>query len=776
MNAMVEAPPPNSAAKYSAAVSVLAVAVALRWLLGPYLGDTLAFITLFGAVAVAVWLGGYGPAILVAGLGYVACAYLFVSPRGVLGLNEHRNVIGFGAYVLTCFIIIAMGQAMRRAQYRYRQGETIAQRRAETLRITLASVGDAVMTTDVRGNINSLNPVAETLTGWSQGDAFGKPLTMVFKIVNEETGQPVKNPVDLVLKQRRVVGLANHTLLINKSGKEIPIDDSAAPITDDNGEIVGVALVFHDISARRSAEKHQQESQAETLRLLELNRAIVTNMGEGLYTVDTQGLVTFMNPAAERLFGWTSAELLGRKMHDMTHYKHPDGSPFPIEECAGFQVLHEDKVLLDFEDVFIRKDGSFFPVAYCSSQLKSATETVGLVVVFRETSEQKKAEQQLRELAADLSEADRRKNEFLATLAHELRNPLAPIRNGLQVIRLAGGSDPAMEQARVMMERQLRQMIHLVDDLLDVSRISRGMLVLRKERVDLRPVLKDAVETSRPLIDSGNHQLEMDAPDEPVIVEADVTRLVQIFANLLNNAAKYSERGGRIWLTAKRQGDDVLVSVKDAGDGIPPDRLPKLFEMFSQIDRSLERSQSGMGIGLALVKRLVELHGGSVAAFSKGQGLGSEFLVRLPTVSVNQQQQPSSTQNTAQAKADTFRILLADDNEDAAISLAMLLRMMGHEVYITHDGIQAVAVAATLQPEVILLDIGMPKLNGYEVCRQIRQQSHPTNPYIIAVTGWGQDDDKRLAQEAGFDQHFVKPLDPADLEKILARLRAKRSH
>ncbi len=351
-----------------------------------------------------------------------------------------------------------------------------------------------------------------------------------------------------------------------------------------------------------------------------------------------------------------------------------------------------------------------------------------------------------------------------------MRNPLAPLRSGLEIIRLADTKEPAVEQARVMMERQLRQLIHLVDDLLDVSRINRGLLVLRKERVELLSVLKDAVETSRPLIDAGKHELELDVPTEPVVVDADVTRLVQVFANLLNNAAKYSESAGRIWLAAKRQGSGVVVSVKDAGMGIAPDRLPKLFEMFSKIDRSLERSHGGLGIGLALVQRLVKLHGGEVEAFSKGQGFGSEFVVRLPLAAENRLEKPSTAQDATRALARSMRVLIADDNEDAGTSLAMMLQIRGHEVHVTRDGIHAVELAATLQPDVILLDIGMPILNGYETCRRIRQQSLTTRPYVIAVTGWGREDDKQRAQEAGFDQHIVKPLDPAYLEKLLAGL------
>lgn len=382
-------------------------------------------------------------------------------------------------------------------------------------------------------------------------------------------------------------------------------------------------------------------------------------------------------------------------------------------------------------------------------------------------TERKQVEEELRRLAAELSEADRRKDEFLATLAHELRNPLAPIRNGLQIMG-ASTDKAAIEEVRTMMERQLGQMVHLVDDLLDVSRISRGKLELRKQRVQLSAVLSNAVETSRPLIESSGHELIVDVPTESIILDADVTRLGQVFSNLLNNAAKYSDHGGRIWLTAELQGNQVVVSVKDTGIGIPKEMAPIIFDMFTQVDRSLEKAQGGLGIGLSLVKRLVELHDGTVQARSEGSGQGSEFIVRLPVNGVLAAESKPAESGKAATATSQRRILVADDNKDAATTLAMMLRFMGNEVRTANDGLQAIEVGTVFHPDVILLDIGMPKLNGYETCRRIRKQPWGESILLIALTGWGQDDDKRRSREAGFDHHLVKPVDPAELKSLLA--------
>jgi PAS domain S-box-containing protein len=377
------------------------------------------------------------------------------------------------------------------------------------------------------------------------------------------------------------------------------------------------------------------------------------------------------------------------------------------------------------------------------------------------------------QLYRQLREADRRKDEFLATLAHELRNPLAPLRNGLQVMTLAHDDAVAVEQARTMMERQLAQMVRLVDDLLDVSRITRNKLELRKERVTLATVIHSAVETSRPVIEQFGHAFSVTLPPAPIHLDADPMRLAQVFSNLLNNAAKYTEPRGSIALTAETQGNEAVVCVRDTGLGIPADALPHIFDMFSQVDRNMERAQGGLGIGLTLVRRLVEMHGGTVEARSDGPGQGSEFLVRLPFV--GQIPPAVALQDGEKApSAASRRILVVDDNRDSATSLSLILKLMGNQTRIADDGLAAVEVAQQFQPDMILLDIGLPKLSGHEVCRRIRQQTWSHRTVIVALTGWGQEEDRRRSQEAGFDHHLVKPVEIAVLRELLAKVQADR--
>ena len=368
---------------------------------------------------------------------------------------------------------------------------------------------------------------------------------------------------------------------------------------------------------------------------------------------------------------------------------------------------------------------------------------------------------------AELRDQDRRKDEFLATLAHELRNPLAPISNATQFLLAKGPADPELRRARELIDRQVRVMAWLLDDLLDVSRITRGKLELRKERVELAAVVAAAVETSRPLIDAGGHALTVELPAEGVPLDADPVRLAQVFANLLNNAAKYTDRGGRLRLTAERAADGVAVAVSDDGIGLAADMLPRLFEIFAQAEPARERAQGGLGIGLSLVRGLVELHGGTIAAHSDGPGRGSTFTVRLPVAVPAPAAGPAAAapEPAAAAKA---RVLIADDLRDSADSLALLLRLMGHEVRTAYDGEEAVAAAAAFRPDVALLDLGMPKATGYEACRRIRQHPWGRRACLVALTGWGQGEDRRRTAAAGFDHHLVKPVDPAALEKLLA--------
>jgi signal transduction histidine kinase len=381
-------------------------------------------------------------------------------------------------------------------------------------------------------------------------------------------------------------------------------------------------------------------------------------------------------------------------------------------------------------------------------------------------------------MEAALREADRRKDEFLATLAHELRNPLAPIRNALHLIALAGDDRAAVAETRGLMERQLAQMVRLIDDLLDLSRITRGTLELRKAPVELAAVVRAAVETSEPLVAAAGHELTVELPPGPWTIDADAVRLAQVFANLLNNAARYTPAGGRIRVTAARAAGrspagDVVVTVSDTGLGIPTAMLTRVFDMFTQVDRAPERTQGGLGIGLTLVKRLVELHGGTVEARSDGPDRGSVFVVRLPLAKADSGSRGAGSDGelsgTAPRPAPALKkVLVADDNRDAADSLGALLRVMGGEARVVYDGLAAVAAAAEFRPALALLDLGMPGLSGHDAARRIRQQPGGRDLLLVALTGWGQEEDHRRSREAGFDLHLVKPVDPAVLRSLLA--------
>jgi signal transduction histidine kinase/CheY-like chemotaxis protein len=372
-----------------------------------------------------------------------------------------------------------------------------------------------------------------------------------------------------------------------------------------------------------------------------------------------------------------------------------------------------------------------------------------------------------------LKEADRHKDEFLAVLAHELRNPLAPIRNAVEIMRRSALTDPQLAWSRDVIERQVKHLTRLVDDLLDVSRITRGNINLSREPVAVTTIVARAIETIQPLIADQRHELTVDVPEESLEVEGDLTRLTQVLGNLLNNAAKYTDPGGSIAVSAQRVATDVEIRVRDNGIGIPPELLPRLFQLFTQVDGAAHRAQGGLGIGLALVRQLIQMHGGSVTAYSQGPGHGSEFLIRLPLRVRGYRTPPASSEEPlADAAPRGHRILLADDNRDALDSLATLLQCDGHEVHTAADGAEALEVAAACHPDVVLLDIGMPKLDGYEVARRIRAEPWGKSAVLIALTGWGQDEDRRRSREVGFDSHLVKPLDPEALSTLLARLPA----
>ncbi len=803
------------------------------------------------------------------------------------------------------------------------RAEEALQKQSEWLRITLASIGDAVISTDAVGHVTFLNGVAEVLTGWPQADAVGRPLREVFRIINEHTRRPIECPALRALREETIVGLANHTVLIARDGTERPIDDSAAPIRDGGGAMVGAVLVFRDVSERKQAER----AQAERGRLVALRAdvALALASGDGLRDVlqrSAEAIVRHLDAAFARV--WTLDEATGvlELRASAGLYTHLDG-PHGCVRVGAYKIgriaasgqplltnaVADDPNVSDPE--WARREGM---VSFAGYPLAVEGRVVGVLALFARHAlsdtvltdlapladgvaqciERKRGEQALRasegrlrkladnlpsgfiyqvihaaddsrrftyvsggvealcgvtpgEITADpanlygliaaedrprvraaeeaafrsrqrfdchfrvrardgqvrwlqcrsvpsdlsggcavwdgiaveitervkmveaLREADRRKDEFIALLAHELRNPLAPLRNGLQAIRLADGDANAVVRALGMMERQLGHMVRLIDDLLDVSRIGQNKMELRRSRVLLTDVVSSAVETARPAIEAAGHELAIALPPEPVPLDADLTRLAQVFGNLLTNSAKYTELGGRIWIAAERRGGTVAISVRDTGIGIPTESLASIFDMFSQVDRSIERNTGGLGIGLALVKGLVEMHGGTVTAESGGQGRGSTFTVTLPVLA--DQAVPAATTASADGQIATGpgrRILVVDDSRDGAESLALLLRLMNNEVRTAHDGVEAVQQAERFRPEVILMDVGMPKLNGLDATRRIREHAWGRGVTIIALTGWGQEGDKERSRAAGCDGHLVKPVILDDLVRLLA--------
>jgi PAS domain S-box-containing protein len=936
------------------------------------------------------------------------------------------------------------------------------QQQREWFEVTLASIGDAVITTDLETNITFLNPVAEALIGLNLKDAAGKPLHQVFHIVNEDSRAPVENPVDRVLATGTVVGLANHTSLIAADGTEIAIEDSAAPIRDAQGQIAGAVMVFHDVTRRRHAERALRASE-ERLRAMfsqaavgiataeldgrfveanekacailgrpleELRRhtftglthpddvektsqlvrqllegaipsyslekryvradgstvwsnttvtllrhergaatqfigileditdrtqteelrarlaAVVEHSDDAIITKTLDGIIVTWNPGAQRIFGYAADEVIGKSITMLIPERHLDEEPAILERLRrGERIEH-------YETVRRRKDGELLNISLTVSPLKDATgNIIGASKIARDITRQKRAELALREQSsvlqlldttgkaiiskldlekvlqtvtdvatqlsgakfgaffynvtdhrgesfllytlsgapreafekfglprntpvfqstftgqgvvrsaditrdprygqvaphygmpeghlpvrsylaapviarsgdvigglffghpdtdifterseqlvvgvagqaavamdnarlfeaaqrelasrelaeAALRETDRRKDEFLATLAHELRNPLAPIRQAAMISQSPNANEEQKRWSHAVISRQVHHMSLLLDDLLDVSRITRGTLALRMEMTDLQSIVEAAIEQAQPLIHAKDHVFTSALPAGPVRFAGDPLRLAQVLSNLLTNAAKYTDRGGKIHLDAVADDEFITIRVTDTGVGLAPEGIAAVFTMFAQVRSTEDRSEGGLGIGLALAQGLMRLHGGTIEARSAGIGHGSEFIVRMPRKSVETAHPPRVHDAGRQQPARTRRVLIADDNRDAADSLGMLIGIEGHEVSIASNGKKALEMILAEHPDMALLDIGMPGLDGYEVARTVRADPALAGIVLVAVTGWGQESDKIRARAAGFDMHFTKPIEP---ERIIELLR-----
>jgi PAS domain S-box-containing protein len=626
---------------------------------------------------------------------------------------------------------------------RERVEDTLRQQR-EILEVTLSSIGDGVIVTDARGNITFLNAVAQTLTGWSLAEATDKPLGQVFRVFNELTGQPAEHPVLSNLRADRVVALVNHTSLLSRDGRRrVPLDAWAAPMQLPGGVPFGIVLIFRDITEKKNAEVGQA-----------LLASIIESSADAIVSKTLEGYVTSWNLGASRLFGYSAEEMVGKSITQIIPSElHNEEKEILARLRRGEQIDH-------FETVRVRKDGRRIAISLTVSPIRNASGAiVGASKVARDISERKQAE-------AALREADRRKDEFLAMLAHELRNPLAPIRNATALVCRAQDLNPDLHTACGIIDRQVRQMTHLVDDLLDVSRITAGRVRLQEEVLDLSAVLALAIESSRPALENSGNEFALDLPQQPIYVRGDRVRLAQVFSNILGNAAKYTPGGGNVRLELRREDTQAVVRIRDSGIGIPPHMLKFVFDLFAQVDRAYDRTGGGLGVGLTVAKRLVEMHHGRIEAMSLGVNTGSEFVVRLPVIADAQAVQAPRAHD-AGARSVRRKVLIADDNQDAAASLGMLLHVMGHETRLAHDGLEALEAAEVFRPDIVLLDIGMPQLNGYETARRLRARPWAASTVLIALTGWGQEADRRRARDAGFHHHVVKPLDPDVLAEML---------
>ena len=667
------------------------------------------------------------------------------------------------------------------------------QKRAEETRLRLAAIvessEDAIIGKDLQGTITSWNRGAEALYGYTAEEIVGRPVSV---LIPPDHQNDFPNIMERFRRGERIEQY--ETVRLCKGGRRVDVALTVSPIRTADGKIQGASKIARDITPRRRAEEALRR-QSERLRLLweaaavlltaddpdAMLRKVHSKIGPHLgvdaylyYTVDESGAALRLSssegvslesaPLVARLdFGQGISGGVAVQRHPAvaTHIQQSNDAStqalkaLGIRACACSPLVAGDRLLgtLSFasrsKDRFDNEEIAFI-------------ETICQYVTV--------ACERLR-LLNELKEASLRKDEFLAMLAHELRNPLAPIRSAVKVLHLKGSRVPEARWSLEIIERQVQHLTRLVDDLLDISRITRNKLVLQTSRIELAEVITGAAESSRPIIEQYGHELTVSLPSQPVYVDGDAVRLSQVFQNLLNNAAKYTERGGRIWLTAEGHGDGVVVRVRDTGVGIPRDTLPRLFEMFYQADRSLERGQSGLGVGLALVRRLVEAHGGSVEARSEGLGKGSEFVVHLPVVTEPAAVVVPRTVSGEQTVTG-LRILVADDNRDSADLFAMFLALMGNDVRTAYDGVAAVEEAERFTPHAVLLDIGMPRLNGEDACRRMRATPSGKHALLIAVTGWDHEEHRRRILDAGFDAHLVKPVDPSEVSALLAsRLR-----
>lgn len=605
----------------------------------------------------------------------------------------------------------------------------------------------AAYTCDSEGRIQLFNQAAVTL--WGRAPQASDRWCVARRVYSSEGFLLPYEAWPIVLAvEKGILSLGQEVQLEREDGSRRDVMAHPMPIRDEGGKVIGAINLLVDTTDHK-------RNQLEVRRLA----AIVESSDDAIISTDLEGVILSWNTGAQQLYGYSASEVVGQHINVLIPDERHD------EEPAIIQRVRQGERIQHYETVRRRQDGSLVHVSLTVSPVKDQEGRIlGISKSARDIGH-------LRHIEDELRRADLRKNEFLATLAHELRNPLAPLQNGLNIIKASHASEEILLKTEDMMERQLRLLVRLVDDLMDVNRITQGKFELRKEVVSLEQTIRNAVESCTPQLQRAEQKFSLDLPPEPILLHADPARLSQVFLNLLTNASKYTPHGGNISLSVYQEGDEAIIKIRDTGIGIPSHMLEDIFTLFMQVDRSLEKSTGGLGIGLTLVKQLVEMHQGTVTAFSEGKDLGSEFTVRLPVRSV------LSPDTAAPQESHTdrpLRVLVVDDNEDSAMSMALMLKILGHETQDAGDGLQAIEAANAFRPDLIIMDIGMPRLNGYEACRRIRSETWGQQMAIVALTGWGQAEDRKKSEESGFDGHLVKPVDMTALTSLLDRF-GKRS-
>ncbi len=760
----------NRSTKISYAICLGGLAVlvfAQRLVPGP-VGGSLTALLYVGTVLLAGSFGGWKSGLATSILGVLAATFFFKTAYYERIGTDRGALLQLAAYFVLGIILSSVCELLQRAWRRIeerqrelemevierRKAEAAEQARADELLTTLESIGDGVIRTDQAGRITYMNPVAEELVGWKTQEVAGRMLSDVFQVVNEMTRLPAENPLIRAMSGRRGAA-AHHSLLMTRAGTERPIDDSAAPIRDATGRIVGCVFVFRDLSERQRSQIALRESERR-------NRAIGESIEYGVWICDAQGRNTYASESFLQLVGLTQDECSEFGWTSILHPEDQETTVAAWHDCIrlGSRWDREYRVR--------GVDGRWHHILARGVPVRDEQDRISAWVGINLDISR------LKSVEAELRDADRRKDEFLATLAHELRNPLATISYSLQILKKPLVDAETIALTNDMMERQVQHLVRLVDDLLDVSRVTHGKIELRLERVELAKVVARAVETAQPLIDARGHRMEISVPEPPLFLHADPVRLAQVISNVLTNAVKYTDRNGQIRLTARQHGQQAEIVVRDNGIGIAPHLLPHVFDLFVQADHSASKSQGGLGIGLTLVKNLLELHGGSIGVHSDGLGHGAAFTIHLPLAAEHPAQPIAAFPAYPQAPPSSgLRLLVVDDNEDAARSLAMLLRFQGHDVQIACNGTAALGLAPVFSPDMALLDLGMPEMDGYEVARRLRMIPSLENIFLVALTGWGQREDRRRTAEAGFDEHLIKPPEPMILEELLTKLKRR---